>query len=92
MMQSSGSGVPNQAQLFNYINEISFSLNDTVLFLDSHPCDEDALAYYQSLKEMRNKALKQYTKLYGPLLNDDVTADNEWQWVMTPWPWEGGCQ
>lgn len=40
-----------QHQLLMYIDQISFALDDTVLFLDTHPCDTEALAYYQELKE-----------------------------------------
>ena len=39
-----------QHQLLMYIDQISFALDDTVLFLDTHPCDTEALAYYQELK------------------------------------------
>ena len=40
-----------QHHLLMYIDQISFALDDTVLFLDTHPCDTEALAYYQELKE-----------------------------------------
>ena len=47
-----------QHQLLMYIDQISFALDDTVLFLDTHPCDTEALAYYQELKEERKMAME----------------------------------
>ena len=33
----------NRRELLNYINEISFAVDDTKLFLDTHPWDQNAL-------------------------------------------------
>ena len=40
-----------------------------------------------------SKALKEYARLYGPLTIDTAndTCSRRWEWVMQPWPWEGGC-
>ena len=48
-----------QHQLLMYIDQISFASDDTVLFLDTHPCDTEALAYYQELKEERKMAMEE---------------------------------
>lgn len=78
--------------LLQFINEVSFAITDINLFLDTHPCDEDALEYYEKYKELRLEALNEYAKYYGPLLADNVeTKCGRWQWVEGPWPWEGGC-
>lgn len=74
--------------LLVYITQVSFSLNDIVLFLDTHPCDPDALAYYQELRKAREEALKEYSMKYGPLLNDQVDDSCYWEWVKDPWPWQ----
>ena len=34
-------------KLLLYISQVSFGIDELVLFLDTHPCDQDALAYYQ---------------------------------------------
>lgn len=77
--------------LMKTINEVSFAVNDILLYLDTHPEDEEALAYFQEKVMARNKALKEYAENYGPLTID--TADDrqscQWDWVMQPWPWEG---
>ncbi|MFQ9509658.1 MAG: spore coat protein CotJB [Lachnospiraceae bacterium] len=80
----------NRQQLLNHINEVSFAVNDVHLYLDTHPCDKEALEYYHKVVEMRKHALEEYAKTYGPLLVDQVENCNYWQWVEEPWPWEGG--
>lgn len=80
----------DQKQLLKFISQVSFSLVDTGLFLDTHPCDRDALDYYQVLKKQRRDAVREYTSKYGPLLMDQVDSDSTWTWTDTPWPWE--CQ
>lgn len=85
----------NRAMLLKHINEVSFAINDIVLYLDTHPYDQEALNYYRENMEHRQKFLKQYTELYGPLTLSSY-ADPEmkkWKWEEQPFPWEieGGC-
>ncbi|MEY8336575.1 spore coat protein CotJB [Lachnospiraceae bacterium 62-35] len=82
---------PNSAeQLMNVINQASFAMDDVVLYLDTHPCDSDALAYYQQVKDMRNQAVETYAAQYGPLTANQVNPGNYWSWITEKWPWEGG--
>lgn len=83
--------IPSREQLLNYINEVSFAVTDIVLYLDTHPCDQDALEYFRTYSKMREHALKEYAKLYGPLTIDtaDDACSNSWIWTLQPWPWEG---
>lgn len=84
---------PSRQQLLNTINEVSFAVNDIQLYLDTHPNDANALAFYRTKIRIRKEALQEYARLYGPLTIDtaDDTASQSWEWVMQPWPWEGGC-
>ena len=75
-------------KLLLYISQVSFGIDELVLFLDTHPCDQDALAYKHELKKARKEALDEYTHKYGPLLNDNVDNSCYWEWVKEPWPWE----
>lgn len=77
-----------QHKLLKHISQVSFALVDTVLFLDTHPCDEKALDYYHKVKKQREEAVDEYSRKYGPLLNDRVECEDYWTWVETPWPWE----
>lgn len=36
-----------QTALFQYINEVSFAINDMNLYLDTHPEDKKALAFME---------------------------------------------
>ena len=80
--------------LMDQIYLYSFAVDDAKLFLDTHPEDEDALAYFYECSRMRNQALKEYAKNFGPLTIDTVTVScsDNWDWIDSPWPWqEGGC-
>ncbi len=87
---SSGSENSEAARIMQVLNQASFALDDIVLYLDTHPADPDALAYYQYVKNLRSQAMNAYTDQYGPLLNDQVNSGTEWTWANGPWPWEGG--
>ena len=83
---------PDRRSLLKEINECSFAVNDMLLYLDTHPCDEAALSYFMEHKNRRAAVLKEYAKYYGPLTIDtaDDEASESFLWVETPWPWEGG--
>lgn len=78
----------NQKQLMNYINTVSFALDDVTLFLDTHPENQEALAFYNNLKEKRIQAVNDYTRFYGPLTRCNVNSGNKWAWNQGPWPWQ----
>lgn len=80
----------NQPQLLQWIDEVSFAVTDILLFLDTHPDDVDAMAFFNYYNEERKKALELYAARYTPLLLDNVTGCSHWYWVTDPWPWEGG--
>jgi len=84
----------SREELMDWINAISLALYDSVLFLDTHPCDENALVYFKECSKLRDEAMKEYAKHFGPLtigaVNDSDT--DRWNWIDEPWPWqEGGC-
>ena len=63
----------NRKELLDHINQVSFAVDEAKLYLDTHPCDPEALAYFKEYSQKRNKALKEYARIYGPLTVD--TAD-----------------
>lgn len=81
----------NQAQLLQWLNEVSFVVTDVALYLDTHPEDEEAMNYFNHFVEMRRKALQAYENQYGPLTIDTATPSGTWCWATQKWPWEGGC-
>lgn len=84
---------PCRRELLDWINVVSFAVNDVTLFLDTHPCNTEALEYFDEFKKLREEALKEYARYYGPLTLDTAsTSADRWCWINEPWPWqEGGC-
>ena len=81
---------PCRKDLMDTINQCSFAMNEANLFLDTHPFDTDALAYFHKHREHRIEAVKEYAKYYAPLAIDYAVSDKTpWSWVNEPWPWEG---
>lgn len=82
----------SQAQLLDLIDKVSFAVDDMQLYLDTHPKDQEALGYFLEHSELRNEALKEYARRFGPLTIDSVfeTHPDSWKWIHQKWPWEGG--
>lgn len=68
----------------------SFAIDDLVLYLDTHPNDEEALKLLSKYVERENK-LEDEINDQGTMIrnNDQVCDTGKWQWVCSPWPWEG---
>ena len=77
--------------LLMQIYKAGFAMDDVVLYLDTHPCDQDALNYYYYVVNMLNQAKQTYEQYCGPLMADEVMDEKYWTWVCNPWPWEGVC-
>ena len=76
-------------QLLHKVYETGFALDEITLYLDTHPMDTQAMAYYQYAKKANQEAVAAYEKVYGPLLINQVNSGS-WTWTVNPWPWEGG--
>ena len=80
--------------LLQSIQQCDCVLYELQLYLDTHPYDEEAVECFEEYSHLRNEALKEYAKHFGPLTMDSaVYSDAEkWTWISNPWPWqEGGC-
>lgn len=84
--------VQNRRQLLQYITEEGFAVDETLLYLDTHPQDQTALEYFQMHRQRYQIAVKEYCRRFGPLTIDTVSASESeiWNWMRQPWPWEGG--
>lgn len=92
-MNSAGNGSSlaalSRSQLLRGIQIACFALKEAQLFLDTHPKDKDALAYYQRYHSKKQQLSDEYSRRFGPLsLSDYDAAEETWQWVQGPWPWE----
>lgn len=94
----------DREQLLKNINEVSFAVNDVMLYLDTHPTDQQALQFFDDCMAKRKQALEEYEQQFYPLTahcikpdnhtisNDDTKYPGEthWTWADGPAPWEGG--
>lgn len=94
----------DRKQLFKEINEISFTLNDLNLYLDTHPTDTAALDAFGQAMSRRKQLLSEYANQFEPLTFNCICPDTNNQsdtctnypgqkhftWSDGPLPWEGG--
>ena len=57
----------SRQELLQWINAVSFAVNDVTLFLDTHPDDAEALEYFEEFRTQRTRALQEYSRNYGPV-------------------------
>lgn len=80
----------SRKQLLDWVCMLGFCRDDMLLYLDTHPMDEEALAYYEECNDLYLNAEKSYEEAYGPLTIDAAGSDNGmWDWGKMPLPWEG---
>ncbi len=77
-----------RCKLMKRIQTLAFAVHETVLYLDGHPSDRAALAYYNKQKKLLHEAVSEYENNFGPLTQYGVTGDERWTWIKGPWPWE----
>lgn len=76
------------ASLEKALGELSFTMDDLRLFLDTHPCDKTALTMYDRARTQRTQLVKRYEETIGPISFYSAGGTCNWNWVEQPWPWE----
>lgn len=84
------SQIGDREHLMKMIEQLSFALDDTRLFLDTHPDNQEALMYFERTMQLRNRAVHDYTVKYGPISQYEVNTSQGWTWNKCPLPWNGG--
>jgi len=75
------------------IQQVSFVLYETALYLDTHPDCRPALEYFNRYNTRLRELKEKYQSRYGSLtIFGQKDCSDQWQWVKTPWPWEYDCQ
>ena len=78
----------NEGALYR-VKEYGFALTDLNLYLDTHPEDRNMINTYNQYLQLKNKAVEEYERRYGPLsLNSETLNTYPWAWLTPPWPWE----
>lgn len=73
-------------RLMKEISALSFALDDTVLYLDTHPESAEAMDLRKNLIEQRKGLLKEFNEKFYALTKDCIGC-----WGEGPMPWEGAC-
>lgn len=66
----------------------SFVLDDLILYLDSHPNDQQAMRAFRRYQDMYKKALAEYEAMYGPIEAKNAPESSDWVWSTTNFPWD----
>ena len=74
-------GERSKAQLMETIGQSAFAAYDTLLYMDTHPQDQEAMAYYHKQGGIRREAMEEYARRFGPLTMDliDETDCHSWE-------------
>lgn len=80
----------SRQELLRGIQMASFAVKEAQLFLDTHPTDQLAIAYFNKYNEKQQQLTQEYSRRFGPLNVESylVPAEETWQWLKGPWPWE----
>ena len=70
------------------LRALDFAIQETVLYLDAYPQNQQALSYYHQLIKQRNRLMEEYETTCGPLTMYGNRSANSWDWIEAPWPWE----
>jgi len=77
-----------QKMLLSKIKKYDFTLKELNLYLDTHPNCRRGLAMFQKYRKLRENAVDEYTRRFGPLTPEQVNNSERWTWTDDPWPWE----
>ena len=77
-----------QRMLLSKIKKYDFTLKELNLYLDTHPNCQRGLAMFQKYMKLRENAVGEYARKYGPLTPEQADNNERWTWTDDPWPWE----
>lgn len=69
---------------------LDFATDELGLYLTTHPNDQEVLQLYWSYCKLAQEGREKYEKMYGPLLQTDLTPEEGYAWLKDPWPWDFG--
>ena len=78
----------SRSRLMRQIQTLAFAAHETALYLDGHPDDRRAVAYYNMQNEKLADAVAEFERNYGPLTANGFDGDGSWTWIRGPWPWK----
>lgn len=85
----SGSCSSREALLMQ-ISKAQFAAIDLNLYLDTHPCDQEALTLFKNIVSTHRSLVNDYEAQYGPLTAGSSSCNAPFDWVSPDqkWPWQ----
>ena len=65
---------------------LDFAIDELGLYLTTHANDQEVLQLYWSYIKLAQEGREKYEKMYGPLLQTDLTPEEGFAWLKDPWP------
>ncbi len=78
----------SREEMLKRVQMLGFVVTDVNLFLNTHPNDTAALRFYHKYNALYRQAAAEYEAEFGPLAAGNAEAENGWNWIENPWPWE----
>ena len=78
----------DRSTLLHRLQAEDFALYEVALYLDGHPRNRRALAYYEEHKKIADMLRAEYEAKFGPLTIYRNCDSENWNWAEGPWPWE----
>lgn len=69
---------------------LDFAVDELGLYLTTHPTDKEVLDLYWTYIRLAKEGKEKYQKMYGPLMQTDLTPEDGFAWLRDPWPWDEG--
>ncbi len=69
------------------LQALEFVLQELVLYLDTHPDDQEAFALFQQYAELEKECRQRYQTRFGPLTANAAASKSRYTWGKDPWPW-----
>lgn len=71
------------------IQKLAFACKDLNLYLDLNPKDTKVLSVFLDCAEKLKKYKEEYARLYNPICATDTVNKQYFNYVQSPWPWNG---
>ena len=75
-------------RLLECLSAAEFAAWEMTLYLDTHPCDKQAIAAGREYASRAGALRAEYEKRYGSLTASFDGCDSDWKWICDPWPWD----
>ncbi|MCL2678652.1 MAG: spore coat protein CotJB [Clostridiales bacterium] len=77
-----------RAEMLKKVQTFDFCAHEAALYLNNHPDNKSALAYFNRYLQLARRAAAEYEERFGPLSHQNHDESNRWRWADGPWPWE----